>query len=81
MANPSYDNDVVWMSSAMDNTGEVAKIASYIIYDATGQVVQEVNNVNERRVMLDVTGLAQGSYWIQVLTENNDKIEAKIIKL
>lgn len=56
-----------------------SKIEIVRVYAISGKLLQEVNNVNAIETDVDVSGLAQGVYWVEVLGKNHHSI-VKLIK-
>jgi len=56
------------------------KIKDIKIFDITGKFVSEVTNVNSLDYSLDVSSLSNGFYNVQIIFENNQSINKKLIK-
>jgi len=56
------------------------KIKDIKIFDITGKSVSEVTNVNSLDYSLDVSSLSNGFYNVQIIFENNQSINKKLIK-
>ena len=59
------------------DAGEV-KIVSAYLYDATGRLLRSLD-VNKEKVQLNVSQYATGTYYLQVVTEN-EVVQRKVLK-
>ena len=51
----------------IENEGEA--ITAYKIFSTTGQVVMQSEDLNQKRIQLNISELIAGNYWIKVMTE------------
>jgi uncharacterized repeat protein (TIGR01451 family) len=60
-----------------NNLGDSIKTVSF--YDVIGKSVKQISNSNSNAIMIDVSQLSSGMYFVEIQTENNTKLVKKLI--
>lgn len=60
-----------------NNLGDSIKTVSF--YDVIGKSVKQISNSNSNAIMIDVSQLSSGMYFVEIQTENNAKLVKKLI--
>ena len=60
-----------------NNLRDTIKIVSF--YDVIGKSVKQIKNSNSNAIMIDVSQLSSGLYFVEIQTENNTKLVKKLI--